>query len=107
MSGHTVAWWIDTWGVQGEIACHEPGTADCHTTCESCETWCRDGADPTLCGNCGRPLIHTEYCGVAVWLDGDSIIDTYQGEKVPLRDGPIVYQWTGDGWTWHYPDGAA
>jgi hypothetical protein len=91
MSGHTIAWTIESGrGVITEATCHEPRGAECH-----------QGRRPGD-GFVTHRDIYPE-CNPILWIAaGDGFIEHYEGLRVPLTDGPITFMWDGDDWTWTY-----
>jgi hypothetical protein len=95
---HTVRWTLDTYGVNGKITCHAGPDDDCHrTTCDTCDEDCFCD-DPTP----GR----LNFCNPIEWIEhGGYLYEYYDGpDDTPVRDGPVAFTWTGEGYEWHYAD---
>ena len=88
MSGHTIAWRIESdGGVIAEATCHEPRGAACHR-----------GVDGFL----AEIDIYPE-CNPILWIEsGDGFQWHYEGDDAALVDGLIAFAWDGDDWGWTY-----
>jgi len=90
---HRVQWHIDRYGVRGSLVCDAPEGAECRMGCPSgCESW-----------PCDHQPEDQGECQILPWIDNSEVVDCYVGERAPVRDGPIVLEWTGEGYDWSYP----
>ena len=113
MTDHSVSFTLEWWGVYGDVKCDAPETADCRYTCSSkCESWGdiyrEDGIvfhvyEDDNGTSVRHPMTPCD-CIVIPWLSDDSIMERYSGPTVTVHDGPIVVEWNGDGYSWHYPE---
>lgn len=95
---HTIAWTIEAGVVQGEVTCAAPTGSDCLMRCPvGCESWPCD--DPIAGGPCN--LVEGP-CNAAEWFDANGVEECYAGPAMPVRDGAIDVEWSGDDYTWTY-----
>ena len=99
MTGHRVEWHLEKGYLYGSIVCDEPQGAACRTTCAKgvCEHTGCEHAEPA------------NYCNIVEWISeggGDAPAECYSGPGTQPADGPIVVEWDGDNYLWHYSDGA-
>lgn len=96
---HRIAWTIDL--------AEEPRAT---FTCDAlpgaeCRTWCAVGCDEWCPGPEQHEQKDTGRCYVIEYLQNSGTAgEQYAGEETPLRDGPIVTSWEGDGYEWTYAD---
>jgi hypothetical protein len=91
---HTIAWFIEYECVQAQLSCTEPSGAPCRMVCpEECESW-----------PCAHELVDNVDCNPIVFItEGAGVVESYEGERTPLRDGLVEFKWNGDWYTWTYP----
>lgn len=115
---HRIAWLHDHDQVRADFTCAGPDDAWCRLRCtcddgvELCslpEAVCdveghdRTGAHCCCCG--GTAITGGHPCAPTEWMRADdqhAPIDAYRGREEALHDGPIVYTWRGDHYTWRY-----
>lgn len=90
---HTIEWYIDRDSVYGAVTCTAVEGAPCRMSCpHGCPTW-----------PCGHDLTDQGDCNAVEWFDNCGVIDSYGGDRRPLRSGPVEVVWNGDAWVWTYP----
>lgn len=110
---HRVEFTIEPEQVTGQIICDAAPDADCRLCCpddRGCEEYSiehdADGPFHTVYvdgDEVRHPLVAGKHCGVKEWLEGDSVLVSYDGPAAPVVNGPIVVEWDGDSVTWQYP----
>lgn len=105
---------------EASITCEADDTeVGCRFGCDRCETYgeCDDcvpgeaheGHNPEE-RHCdyGHPMRPLDECQAILFVEDEGVTDAYAGPEWPhiWPDGPIVVEWTGDGYTWHYPSTA-
>ena len=109
---------IDGGWLRLDFTCTEPSGADCKITCPPdqgepyrCETFVVERDEDGTPWHIGHhfdfegrlhQMIPTEYCNILTWWD--DLAECYAGEPGPLREGPIVFTWTGDNYEWRYAE---
>lgn len=98
-SHHHVHWVIEKEWITGVVTCAAPEGAECRLICaQGCESW--------PCDIEGHSLVDSGACNAIEWLGMNAeLAESYVGDAHALTDGVIIPHWTGDGYTWSYPDG--
>jgi hypothetical protein len=90
----------------GAFVCLADSEASCHhyPDCE-CESWSEEH-------DAEHPPVQHETCWLESWFDAIPLEDMYVAEEAvgpvlghQFPDGPIDWEWDGDGIEWHYADG--
>jgi len=101
---HTISWTIARGELRTEFGCAAPHGAACRLECPAgCPTFadCPGEDDPA------HQLVDAGRCLVLDWLEeGGTPDELYDGAPAPVRSGPILVDWSGDGWLWRYDDDA-
>jgi hypothetical protein len=101
---HRVEFTIEPESIDGRIICEATEGAKCRLVCSvadceaeqwPCFTYNDDGTETE------HPMKDYGRCLVPDWFE-DSIETYYNGPPQVLVNGPIVFDWQGDFYEWHY-----
>jgi len=123
MSDHRITWTLERDSVHGTFHCDAPADAECRSYADpkicGCELMSPEAAPPAPDGS--RRWRHLAYdpaadddvwhehdrtgsCSKLVWFDDLTAQESYCGDETPPRDGPIKFEWDGEGYDWCYAD---
>jgi hypothetical protein len=88
---HRIEWTMQPDSLWARFVCTGDADAECHI-------YCREGCEQA----CDHDKKSSVSCGLVPWFDDDPAQTYYNGPDTTPHDGPIVPEWTGDGYTWSY-----
>ena len=97
---HRIEWTLEPEAVTSTFTCDEPAGS-------SCRMYCAGGCEAEPCDHDDAMQESSDSCNILDWLADDDAERMYSGPPTFIRNAVITPVWDGNGYSWHYADGAA